>query len=251
MWQSIDIRVANMPQVGNTSLKQADLAASWPGNYLAPWMTRIRATEPLYGEGEFVLAFGVSGLQVGDLVSINPSTGATTRTLVATRGIIAVSMAANIDTTALSWFQVFGTANVRCTTAASAGLPLYQSATAGTVLSTVAATGLVLGMASASATGYALAATKNCNLTSGSIFVNVPNLDGLFVGMTLSGTGVSASQTIAAIGQGGQYMGVATPNAGVIQLSAAATATGLNAVTFTATGWALAAIAYPSSVGLG
>jgi hypothetical protein len=245
-------RVAQIFPPGNFSLTAAALAASWPGLYLPPLQTRARAVDPAFGEGEFMLAYGVASLQVGDFVSINPFTGAVTRTVVATRGgLMGVSMAANTDPTALSWYQVQGAAVVRCTTAASAGLPLYQSATAGTLLSTVAATGLVLGCASASATGFTLAATKSCGLVNGSTNISVPNTEGMFVGQAVSGTGVGASAVITAIGEGGIYMGAALPLVGNITVSVASTSTTTSAVTFTGTGFALAALAYPSSVGLG
>ena len=86
---------------------------------------------------------------------------------------------------------------------------------------------------------------------NGSNLLQLPDLNGVFVGQTLSGTGIAGGTTITAIGQGGQYNGVVSPNAGVVQLSANMNATGVNAVTFTATGFALVSLNAPNCVGLG
>jgi hypothetical protein len=251
-WQFTENKIGVLFPPMNLSITPAVIAAQNPGQFIPPVLTRARAFDPALGEGEFILALGLAAMQVGDFVSINPFTGVPTRTIVATRGgIMGISMSANTDPTAYSWYQIFGTAVARCTTAASAGLPLYQSATAGTLLSTVAATGLVLGMASASATGFTLATTKLIGTISGSLVIAVPNTDGLFVGQSVSGTGVGASAKITAIGGGGPMYGAALPQVGFITVDVASTATGSVAGTFTGTGFALAAMAYPSSVGLG
>ena len=63
----------------------------------------------------------------------------------------------------------------------------------------------------------------NCNTTSGSTLMRVPNSDGWFVGLFLSGTGIPAATTISAIDASGT----------LVTLSAAATATGSVSVTGT------------------
>ena len=252
-WQFTENKVGVLFPPMNGSITPAVVAAQNPGQYLPPILTRARAYDPAYGEGEFILALGLAAMQVGDFCSINPFTGVPTRTIVATRGgIMGVSMAANTDPAAYSWYQVYGTAVVRCTTMAAAGAPFYQSATAGTLLSTVAATGLVLGATSASATGFTLAATKTIGTSLANLRnIAVPNTEGLFVGQAVSGTGVGASAVITAIGGGGPMYGAPLPLPGNITVSVDSTATGNVAGTFTGTGFALAALSYPSSVGLG
>jgi hypothetical protein len=209
------------------------------GHTLPPLGTRVRAYEPVYGEAEFILAFGVAASTLGDLTLINPYTGLATRGLTTQRGLMGVAIAnANTSTTAMSWYGVSGSFPVR-STAAAIGLPMYQSAGAGVALSTVSATNMVNNGTFGSVHNFTIP-TKICGLTNGSTDIIVSNIDGLFVGQVLTGTGIGGGATITAIGYGGLYSGVPGPLVGHITVSVASTATQTSTVTFTATGFAVA-----------
>lgn len=212
------------------------------GHTLPALGTRVRAFEPVYGAAEFMLAFGVAAATLGDLTLINPYTGLATRGLTTQRGLFGVSMAnANTSPTAMSWYGVAGSFPVR-STAAAIGLPMYESAGAGVALSTVSATNMVNNGTFGAVHNFVIP-TKICGLTNGSTDIIVPNIDGLFVGQVLSGTGVGGSATITAIGYGGLYTGVPGPLVNHITVSVASTATQTSTVTFTATGFAVATLA--------
>lgn len=209
---------------------------------------RVIAYDPIFGEAEFVLAYGVASLQIGDAVRIGLNY-ATTRTVASIRGLIGISMSANTSTTALSWFCVRGQVPVRAAAAIAADTPLFVTATAGSLDDAVVAGDNVVGAMAVSASG-ATVGTKVCNTVNGSTELVVPDLNGLYVGMAVSGTGIAASSTISAIGYGGNMLGVAGPKAGRITLNNAMNATGQATITFAhpAT-FATALVTYPVCTG--
>lgn len=225
-------------------------ATDFPSGFIEPQIgTIVPAYDPFYGYGEFVWAYGVASLAAGEVVSINPLTGAATRTVAATRGaIIGVSMVANTSTTTASWYQITGAALAKVAAAFASGNPVYSTATPGTVDDAVVAGSGITSAVSISAIGYS-PGTKVASVTNGSNIITVSSLDGLVAGMTVTGTGVSG--TITSIGFGGVFPPVASPMAQTIQLSAAATVTGNPTITFTATGSALIGINRAGMSGLG
>ena len=116
----------------------------------------VRAKDPTYGEGEFILLPGVANLVVGNMVTYNlatllPVLSANTPNLAQP---VAIAMAANTSTTTFSWYQISGLAVVKKTAVKvdPAGTRrLYQSATTGRVMQTSAAGKCILGMASSNA----------------------------------------------------------------------------------------------------
>lgn len=74
----------------------------------------VRAFDPTFGEGEFILLKGVASTIVGSLVIWDGTTYATTLcATTANQGRpVAVSMAANTASTTFSWYQIGGTAVV-------------------------------------------------------------------------------------------------------------------------------------------
>lgn len=209
----------------------------------------VEAYDRIFGVATFVLAYGVASLQIGDAVAFK-SGWTTVRTVAATRGLIGISMAANTDTTALSWFCIRGMVPGRAATMA-VDAPLYATATAGSLSSTVVATNGVTGGASVLAASGTVT-TKTIQTKNGSNLVYVPDLDGLYVGQAITGTGVPGSTTIAAIGEGGTMLGSSGPMAGFIQLSANCTADGSVTGTFAhpAT-FGTVSLNYPVMAGLG
>lgn len=111
----------------------------------------VRAFDPTYGEGEFILLVGVASTAVGSLVSYNATTyqtalSADTANLA---GPVAVAMSAN--TAALfGWYQIGGLAVISKTAVeVLAQVAVYQSATAGSIMPTQADGKQILGARSA------------------------------------------------------------------------------------------------------
>ena len=183
----------------------------------------ILATDPIFGECAFMLAYGLASLAIGEAVMIGAGY-AVTRTIAATRGIVGISMSANTDSTALSWFCVRGQVPAKLL-AAAANTNLFTSATAGNLTTTVVATQGVTGAVSLTALAAAIG-TKLVGTVNGSPNLAVPDVSGLYVGCGVTGTGIPGSTTVLAIGYGGPMLGLTGPMPGNVTLSANATATG-------------------------
>jgi hypothetical protein len=108
-----------------------------------PAGTKFRGYDAVLGYGEFVYLKGLASTAVGETVKYDES-GVTTRTIVATRGPIAVALSANTTSTNWGWYQVYGLAVVKAATVA-ADTPVFATATPGTVDDAVAATGKIDG----------------------------------------------------------------------------------------------------------
>ena len=209
---------------------------------------KLEAYDPAYGWAEFVLAYGVAGLQVGDAVRIGGGY-ATTRAVAGSRGTVGISMAANTDPAALSWFCVRGQVPARVAAATAINLPLNLTATAGSLSGTNVAGDTLVGATSATAQG-ATVRTSTLNTVNASTELLVTDLTGLYVGMAVSGTGIASSSVITAIGYGGNMLGTQGPRANIVQLNNAMTATGQAAITFAhPAGFLTAHLQYPVAPG--
>ncbi|OGT54248.1 MAG: hypothetical protein A3E01_00225 [Gammaproteobacteria bacterium RIFCSPHIGHO2_12_FULL_63_22] len=116
--------------------------------------TIVRATDPTYGEGEFIYLLGVASTEVGSLVKYNATTYQTALVTATTVQAcpVAVSMAATVASE-YGWYQISGNAVLKKTTVAvSPQVTLFISATAGRV-KVIASAGLqVVGARSANLT---------------------------------------------------------------------------------------------------
>lgn len=208
----------------------------------------VQAYDRVFGMAEFVLAYGVASLAIGDACRIGDAY-ATTRTVAGTRGRVGISMAANTDTAALSWFCIQGAVPCNVAAATAANAPLNMTATPGSLDDAVVAGDGLSGAASATAQS-ATVTTKTCNTVNGDTYLLVPDIEGLYVGQAVSGTGIAASTTISAIGYGGLMLGLQGPRAGYIQLNNAMNATGRNTITFAHPSTKITAmLAYPFANG--
>jgi hypothetical protein len=72
-----------------------------------------------YGQAQFIYLKGVASTAAGDLVVYDPVAGTTTRSVIASRGQVAVAMSANVASQ-YGWYMVQGQAPVS-TTAAGTG----------------------------------------------------------------------------------------------------------------------------------
>jgi hypothetical protein len=116
-----------------------------------PLGTVIKATDPTYGEGEFVYAKGVASTAIGDAVIFDQYAGTTTRAVAGSRGPVGIAMAATVANQ-YGWYQINGSAVIACGTVA-ANAPLYVTATAGTVDDAVVSGDKIDGCVSKTANG--------------------------------------------------------------------------------------------------
>lgn len=123
-----------------------------------PLGTIRRASDPTYGEGEFIYLKGVASCAAHDWVTYAKSTFAATRASANGIGPVAIAMAA---TTAsyYGWFQIAGKANGGALTLYASGAAVFLTATAGKVDDSSVAGDLVVNAtgASASAVGSGVA----------------------------------------------------------------------------------------------
>jgi len=128
------------PRAGLLQIAQTDSGITIAGGTTIPTPpavlgTIVRAFDPTYGEGEFILLLGVASTVVGSVVRYNATTYQTT--LVVNTAVqdvpVAVAMAA---TTAglYGWYQIAGNAVIKKTAVTVApNVTLFLSATAGRV----------------------------------------------------------------------------------------------------------------------
>lgn len=132
----------------------------------------VRADDPTYGEGEFILLLGVAGTEVGSVVKYNATTYQTVLvTNSASQDVpVAVAMSANLAGT-FGWYQIGGNAVIKKTAVAvSPQVTLFLSATAGRV-KVLASAGLQV-VAARSANLATIAAT----VSTVTVTINRPHL---------------------------------------------------------------------------
>jgi hypothetical protein len=143
-----------------------------------PLGTIVRAEDPTLGQGEFVYLAGGTSIAVGSLVTYNQLTGLTTLAPNTANQAqpVAVSMAANTSTTALSWYQIAGAAAIK-KTAVKIGVAqkVWLSATAGSIFATVATGKQVLGAVTINA---ATVASATGTIT---VLIDRPHLQGQII----------------------------------------------------------------------
>ena len=134
----------------------------------------VRAFDPTYGEGEFILLVGVASTVVGSLVTYNTTTYQTalspnTANLAQP---VAVAMSANLAAS-FGWYQIGGLAVIKKTAVAvNAGVSVFQSATTGRIMATAASGKAILGAKSANL------ATVASTVSTVIVSINRPHLQG-------------------------------------------------------------------------
>lgn len=168
------------PKLGLLQINQVDSGTTMPdGTTVVPTLPNklgmvVRAFDPTYGEGEFILLKGVASTAVGSLVTWDGTTYATT--LCATTANqarpVAVAMSANTSSSTYGWYQIGGTAVVTRTT----GVKLNPTVAIG-----VTSTGKV----GASASGKEILGARSANAatvasatTTVAVVMNRPHLQG-------------------------------------------------------------------------
>ena len=166
---------AGMLQIANTdsgvTMANGTSAIPTPPNTLGQV---VRAFDPTYGEGEFIMLVGVASTVVGSLVTYNATTYQTTLSANTANQATPVAVAMAANTAGLfGWYQIGGLAVVKKTAVAtSAQVPVYQSATAGRIMATAASGKQVLGARSANL------ATVASTVSTVIVSINRPHLQG-------------------------------------------------------------------------
>ena len=155
------------PVAGLMQLAETDAGATMPnGSSAIPTLPAtlgmvVRAFDPTYGEGEFILLVGVASTVVGSLVSYNATTYQTelSADTAGLAGPVAVAMSAN-TAGLFGWYQIGGLAVVKKTAViVNPQVAVYQSATTGRIMPTAANGKQILGARSANLASV-LAATS-------------------------------------------------------------------------------------------
>lgn len=203
-----------------------------------PFGTIVRAYENLLGGGEFIFLQGVASTVAGSVVTYNPFTGVTTLGAATANDSSPIGIALAPTVASLfGWYQIGGVAVAANNGTAATG-NAFTKAT-GTLGSAAVAGTQILGGAKILVANSSTF-TKTCTTRNGSTELFCPNLDGVFVGLPLSGTGIPGGTTVAA-GYNNSPAGRSS-SAGSSQsliMSAAATADGTVTVTFTRTNFSL------------
>lgn len=202
-----------------------------------PFGTIVRGFDPIHGAGEFIYLLGVASTVAGSRVTYVPHTGVTTLgdATGATSLPCAFALAPTVATL-YGWYQISGVALAVNNATAVAGTG--KIAAAGAITSSAVVTGQVLGGTILVANGTTF--TKSVGTRNGSTEVQVSNLDGVYVGLPISGTGIPGGATVAA-GYNNSPNGrnSSAGSATTLILSAAATADGQVTATFTRTNFSL------------
>ena len=118
--------------------------------------TRIKATDPTYGEGEFIYLLGVASSEVGSVVKYDATTHQTALITVTNgknKGLpVAIAMAATVASE-YGWYQVSGNAVIKKTSVAvTPQVPVFISATTGRIKVLASAGQQILGATTANLT---------------------------------------------------------------------------------------------------
>lgn len=134
----------------------------------------VRAVDPTYGEGEFILLPGVASTAVGSVVTYNTTSYTTALAAVGTNKAqpIAIAMSANTSASNWAWYQISGVAVVKKTCTVS----LAANAAVG-----VLTTGLIAGTGSGKEVQGALVAavaSATAGRTTVQVVMNRPHMQG-------------------------------------------------------------------------
>lgn len=216
---------------GGPRIMETDTVQNWPYGF------RLRAIDPILGFGEFIYLQGVASTVAGSVVNYNAFTGVTTLNVPAAITNLPIAIAVAPCVAGLfGWYQVAGTALVANNATAAAGKPFLVGT--GTISST-STTGQEL-MNAQIVTANGSTFTKVGKTQNGNTEVFFSNLDGVFVGCPISGTGIPGGTTVAAgVNNSPNGRNSSAGSATSLIMSAAATADGSVTVTFTRTNFSL------------
>lgn len=246
MWIPIEpFNVAGGTATPSTSAVPANYSTNYGGPRLMetdtvqnfPFNTVVRAYDPIHGAGEFVYLQGVASTVAGSRVTYVPNTGVTTLgDATGATGLPCAFAAAPTVAALFGWYQISGTA--LAVNGGTAVVGTGKIAASGAITSAAVVTGQVLGGTILVANGTTF--TKTGTTRNGSTEVIFSNLDGVYVGLPISGTGIPGGATVAAgYNNSPNARNSSAGSATTLNLSAAATADGTVTVTFTRTNFSL------------
>ena len=200
--------------------------------------TVVTSSDPNHGGGRFIYAKCAAAQAVGALCAVSGAGTTPVMTAVANTANLGVPLFVARQTFTAAdqygWYQIDGLCPIvsNATVAVGSSLGITAAGTAGTLAAGKQILGVVV---AASQTGTI---TKTGTTTNGSKQVTVGDVDGVWVGQAVTGTGIAGSSTVASIGGNN-----------VINLNNAATATGTVTLTFTYTGFTLVRMTAPNAQG--
>lgn len=184
--------------------------------------TIVTAVDPVWGGVEVIYAraantirqFGVCILRsVWDATAGGWRVDASEVANTANQGCnLAIAMA-SMTVGQYGWFVITGTVPINCTASVAANAALGIAA-AGQGGANSAGKQILNAVCSAPAS-TAIAKT-NCTAASGSRALQVPNSDGWFPGLYLSGTGIAAGTTVVAIDPSGRFVTLSADTTAVV-----------------------------------
>ncbi len=118
--------VISEPRVGVSKITDVDTTARLPLG------TRMKAFDPVYGEGEFIYLKGAAGVGLGSWATFNQDDNSTALLAANAIGPVAIAMAAAVAGT-FGWFQVYGKAVGKVLAGYVDNALVYATATAGSV----------------------------------------------------------------------------------------------------------------------
>lgn len=130
-----------LPKINGTS------PTPWPA--VAPLGNIMRATDPVYGAGEFIYLKGLAATAVGSWVTYNLDDFTTTLLAANAIGPVAIAMSANVASQ-YGWYQISGKAQGLALASFADNGNVYATATAGSVDDAVVAGDRVKGAVGAS-----------------------------------------------------------------------------------------------------
>jgi len=162
-----------------------------------PFGTIMRAFDPIHGFGEFIYLQGIAATVAGSLVNYNSVSGATTINLgTAIAGLPLAFALAPTVANLFGWYQISGGALAAVTGSAAVGKVYGVSGAANVSSSAVAGMQILGGAQIVLAAGSTF--TKTGTVRVGSTEVYVSNLDGVYVGLPVSGTNIPGGTSVAA-----------------------------------------------------
>lgn len=141
-----------MAWVFNENRLGQSLVGSVDAEARVPLGTILRASDPVYGAGEFIYLAGVASTAFGTWVTYNLDDGSTTRLAANAIGPVGIATAATVANT-FGWYQISGKAVGLALSGYLDNALVYATATAGSVDDTVVAGDRVKNALGASAVG--------------------------------------------------------------------------------------------------
>lgn len=218
---------------GGPRLMETETVQNFPFGY------RVQGFDPIHGFGEFIFLQGVASTVAGTLVSYSALTGATVINTGAAGNDVPFAFAlAPTVANLFGWYQIAGVALAVNNGTAAAGAAYQVSA--GNNITSTQGNGLQLLGGSRILTANGSTFTKTGTTRNGSTEVFFTNLDGVYVGLPISGTGIPGGTTVAAgYNNSPNARNSSAGSSTSLLMSAAATADGTVTVTFTRTNFSL------------